>query len=120
MATYEGAHYRSNEESWWHKQLAGTIDVVCPPWMDWFHGGLQYQTVHHLYPRLPRYALRPTSAEVAATADKCGLTYHRAPFGAANLLVLSTLRKTAHACRSAAPAASPGAPLVWDALNARG
>lgn len=116
----QGTHYRASDESWWHKQLSGTIDVVCSPWLDWFHGGLQYQTVHHLYPRLPRFALRPASAEVAAAAEKSGLTYHRASFGAANLLVLNTLRKTARACRSAAPGAAPGAPLVWDALNARG
>lgn len=26
------------------RNLSGTMDVDCPEWMDWFHGGLQYQT----------------------------------------------------------------------------
>lgn len=40
------------------KQLRTTMDVDCPEWIDWFHGGLQYQVVHHLFPRLPRHNLR--------------------------------------------------------------
>ncbi|CAD6238264.1 unnamed protein product [Miscanthus lutarioriparius] len=35
------------------KQTRGTLDVACPPWMDWFHGELQFQVEHHLFPRLP-------------------------------------------------------------------
>lgn len=120
METHQGVAYQSNERSWWHMQLAGTIDVSCPPAMDWFHGGLQYQTVHHLFPRLPRFALRRVSADVDTAAKACGLTYHTSPFFELNAMVLRTLRKTAELCAAAPEGVSPGAPLLWDAVNARG
>lgn len=39
-------------------QALSTMDVDCLPWMDWFHGGLQFQLEHHLFPRVPRRNLR--------------------------------------------------------------
>ena len=32
---------------WVEMQLNGTMDIDCPRWLDWFHGGLQFQTEHH-------------------------------------------------------------------------
>jgi len=120
METHEGVAYTSGERSWWHMQLAGTMDVDCAPSMDWFHGGLQYQTIHHLFPRLPRFALRKVAAEVAATCDKVGLRYHRTTFTAAQFIVMDTLHKTAVKCADAKMGSDVQAPLLWDALNARG
>ena len=37
------------------------MDWSCPPWMDWFHGGLQFQIEHHIFPRAPRHRLRAIS-----------------------------------------------------------
>jgi delta8-fatty-acid desaturase len=88
--------------------------------MDWFHGGLQYQTVHHLFPRLPRFSLRPIATQVDETARGVGLRYNRASFLRCNQLVVRTLRKTADLCADAPLADGPGAPLLWDGLNARG
>lgn len=34
------------------------MNIDCPKYMDWFHGGLQFQVEHHLWPRLPRHNLR--------------------------------------------------------------
>jgi len=39
-------------------QLYGTTDISCPKWLDWFHGGLQFQLAHHLFPQVPRHNLR--------------------------------------------------------------
>jgi len=39
-------------------QVATTLNIDCPKYMDWFHGGLQFQVEHHLWPRLPRHSLR--------------------------------------------------------------
>lgn len=39
-------------------QVATTLNIDCPTWLDWFHGGLQFQVEHHLWPRLPRHNLR--------------------------------------------------------------
>ncbi|WOL00836.1 acyl-lipid (9-3)-desaturase [Canna indica] len=46
---------------WFEKQTMGTVDILCSPLMDWFHGGLQFQVEHHLFPRLPRCHLRNIS-----------------------------------------------------------
>ena len=49
---------RPENDKWVTMQLDGTMDIDCPPWLDWFHGGLQFQTEHHLVPRMPRHKLR--------------------------------------------------------------
>lgn len=46
------------DESFPQKMLRTTMDVDCPEWLDFFHGGLQFQAIHHLYPRMPRHNLR--------------------------------------------------------------
>merc|ERR1711871_922689 len=56
--TKEQPVYTSDDNDWFKVQLATTMDVDCPQWMDWFHGGLQFQIEHHLFPRLPRHNLR--------------------------------------------------------------
>ncbi|KAM1388357.1 hypothetical protein ACFX2I_016496 [Malus domestica] len=43
---------------WCETQTNGSLNIVCPSWTDWFHGGLQFQIEHHLFPRLPRRNLR--------------------------------------------------------------
>ncbi|CRK17941.1 hypothetical protein BN1723_011453 [Verticillium longisporum] len=35
-------------ESFPQKMLRTTMDVDCPTWLDFFHGGLQFQAIHHL------------------------------------------------------------------------
>ncbi|KAF4663808.1 Delta 8 Fatty Acid Desaturase [Perkinsus olseni] len=30
-------------------QLKTSLDITCPWWMDWFHGGLQFQAAHHAF-----------------------------------------------------------------------
>eukprot|EP00529_Nitzschia_sp_RCC80_P000230 CAMPEP_0113463008 /NCGR_PEP_ID=MMETSP0014_2-20120614/12412_1 /TAXON_ID=2857 /ORGANISM="Nitzschia sp." /LENGTH=862 /DNA_ID=CAMNT_0000354941 /DNA_START=296 /DNA_END=2884 /DNA_ORIENTATION=+ /assembly_acc=CAM_ASM_000159 len=54
---------------WPAMHLNGTMDVDCPPYMDWFHGGLQFQVEHHLWPRIPRHNLRKIKQR---TIDLCG------------------------------------------------
>ena len=44
-------------ESFPQKMLRTTMDVDCPPYLDFLHGGLQFQAVHHLFPRVPRHRL---------------------------------------------------------------
>jgi delta8-fatty-acid desaturase len=49
-------------ESFPQRQLRTTMDVDCPAWLDWLHGGLQFQAVHHLFPRGRRRVLCAHSA----------------------------------------------------------
>ena len=82
-------------ESFPAKMLRTTMDIACPTWLDFFHGGLQYQAVHHLFPRMPRHQLRPASQFVKQFADEVGLTYHVYGFVSGNLKVLSVLKDVA-------------------------
>jgi|UniRef100_A0A804NI93 acyl-lipid Delta6-acetylenase / acyl-lipid (9-3)-desaturase len=75
--TYVG---RPRGDDWFQKQTRGTLDVACPPWMDWFHGGLQFQVEHHLFPRLPRCHLRRVAPLVRDLCRKHGLPYERCGF----------------------------------------
>lgn len=38
-------------------QAKTTVNVSCSRWTHWFHGGLEYQIEHHLFPLLPRHRL---------------------------------------------------------------
>ena len=52
----------------------------CPVWLDWFHGGLQFQIEHHLFPGLPRHNLRKASLLVHPLCRDLGLHYHSPSF----------------------------------------
>ncbi|KAI9091777.1 fatty acid desaturase-domain-containing protein [Phlyctochytrium arcticum] len=76
--------------------LKTTMDVDCPTWMDWFHGGLQYQVEHHLFPRLPRHNLRKIRPIVVEFAERHGLPFHSYGFIKSNSVVIDALRAVAH------------------------
>lgn len=77
------------------KMLRTTMDIACPTWLDFFHGGLQYQTVHHLFPRMPRHQLRSASYYVKQYAEDVGLIYHVYGFVHGNTKVLNVLKDVA-------------------------
>lgn len=87
MPTYSGTGYedderseRNNGDHFLKVQLETTCDVGCEPWFDWFHGGLQFQTIHHMLPRLPRHNLRKVKEEyVLPFCKKHGLNYITTP-----------------------------------------
>ena len=57
------------------KMLRTTMDVACPAWLDFVHGGLQFQAVHHLYPRIPRHNLRKGQKLVVEFCEDVGIPY---------------------------------------------
>ncbi|XP_074270455.1 delta(8)-fatty-acid desaturase-like [Silene latifolia] len=61
---------------WLEKQTRGSLNIACSPWMDWFHGGLQFQIEHHLFPRMPRCQLRNISPMVKKLCEKHNLPYN--------------------------------------------
>lgn len=83
------------EEPFPAKMLRTTMDVDCPEWFDWFHGGLQYQAVHHLFPRLPRHNLRQCVPLVKKFCQETGLHYYMYDFSTGNGIVLGTLKAVA-------------------------
>ncbi|KAG0495106.1 hypothetical protein HPP92_006100 [Vanilla planifolia] len=103
---------------WFEKQTMGTLDIACSPWMDWFHGGLQFQVEHHLFPRLPRCHLRKIAPLVKELCKKHKLQYSSVGFLEANKRTWATLRTAALQARDLQNSALKN--LVWEALNTHG
>ncbi|KAJ3555211.1 hypothetical protein NPX13_g10404 [Xylaria arbuscula] len=71
--------------------LRTTMDIDCPAWLDFFHGGLQFQVIHHLFPRIPRHNLRRTQKLVQEFCDDVGIPYALYGFVDGNKMVVGTL-----------------------------
>ena len=82
-------------ESFAQRQIRTTMDVDCPAWMDFVHGGLQFQAVHHLFPRVPRHNLRALQALVMEFCENTGLEYQCLGFVDGNRKVLGRLDEVA-------------------------
>jgi len=82
-------------ESFPQKQLRTTMDVACPAWLDFVHGGLQFQAVHHLFPRVPRHNLRRVQALVREFCEDTGIEYKILGFVDGNKKVLGRLGEVA-------------------------
>lgn len=63
------------DESFPQRQVRTTLDVSCPAWFDWVHGGLQFQAVHHLFPRMPRHNFRAVQPRIIKFCEDLGLYY---------------------------------------------
>ncbi|KAL2268131.1 hypothetical protein VTJ83DRAFT_2977 [Remersonia thermophila] len=82
-------------ESFPQKMLRTTMDVDCPEWLDFFHGGLQFQAIHHLFPRIPRHNLRKTQRLVQEFCDEVGIPYALYGFVDGNKQVIGRLADVA-------------------------
>ncbi|KEP53126.1 delta 8-sphingolipid desaturase [Rhizoctonia solani 123E] len=82
-------------ESFLARQLRTTTDVICPPHLAFFHGGLHLQVTHHLFPRLPRHNLAAASQIVKRYAAEQGLEYAEFGFVAGNREVVGVLADVA-------------------------
>lgn len=85
-------------ESFPLRQLRTTMDVDCPLWLDFLHGGLQFQAIHHLFPRLPRHNLRKAQPYVIDFCSLVGLHYSIYGFGKGNEIVIGKLGEIAKQC----------------------
>lgn len=80
------------------RQLRTTMDVDCPAWFDFFHGGLQFQAIHHLFPRLPRHNFRRAQPYVIDFCEETGLPYLIYGFGKGNEIVIGKLAEIGKQC----------------------
>ncbi|EGW31500.1 uncharacterized protein SPAPADRAFT_140050 [Spathaspora passalidarum NRRL Y-27907] len=85
-------------ESFVSRQVRTTMDVDCPEWFDFVHGGLQFQAIHHLFPRLPRHNFRRVQPLVISFCKKVGLKYSIYGFGEGNGKVIGKLGDVAKQC----------------------
>ena len=95
------------------RNVISSLDVSCAESFDWFHGGLQFQTLHHLYPRVGREHLRKTEPLIASLCKKHSLPYTRMSFLEGNLEVIYTLK-------NAAVSARKWSPLIYESMCAQG
>ncbi|UJO21720.1 Delta 8-(E)-sphingolipid desaturase [Fulvia fulva] len=86
-------------ESFPQRMLRTTMDVDCPEWLDFFHGGLQFQAVHHLFPRMPRHNLRKAQKLVMEYCDEVGIPYAIWNFTEGNGKVIKQLEDIANQAR---------------------
>jgi len=80
-------------ESFAQRQLRTTMDVDCPAWLDFIHGGLQFQAVHHLFPRVPRHNLRKLQVLVKEFCESTNIPYTLLGFVDGNTKVLGRLEE---------------------------
>jgi delta8-fatty-acid desaturase len=78
-------------ESFPQKMLRTTMDIDCPAWLDFFHGGLQFQVIHHLFPRMPRHNLRRAQVLVMEFCKEVGIPYALYGFVDGNKMVIGRL-----------------------------
>jgi acyl-lipid Delta6-acetylenase / acyl-lipid (9-3)-desaturase len=110
---------KATPKDYFEQQLRTTMDVDCPSWMDWLHGGLQFQTVHHLFPHVPRYRLRELSDVLDKYAKECGLTYVKVGFFEANYMMMMRLAQVAEQSAKY-PGKSKNYEMLLHAINAEG
>lgn len=75
---------------------------------EYLFGGLNYQIEHHLWPSLPRFALREAAVQLSAERIKRRLPYHESGWGEALLAVLREFHATGADLRGRQRAAQPG------------
>ena len=86
-------------ESFPQRMLRTTMDVSCPAWLDFFHGGLQFQAVHHLFPRMPRHNLREAQKLVIEYCEDVKIPYTIYDFTEGNGKVIGKLEEIAQQAR---------------------
>ena len=89
------------------------MDIECYPWLDFIHGGLQFQIEHHLFPRLPRHRLRKAKVKIQELCKKHNITYRSKTFLEANLEIIQKLRETAKKAQCISP-------IIWEGIHAIG
>ncbi|KAJ3480300.1 hypothetical protein NLG97_g8102 [Lecanicillium saksenae] len=87
------------DESFPQRQLRTTMDVDCPAWLDFIHGGLQFQVVHHLFPRVPRHNLRKVQTMVRQFCEETSIPYSILGFTDGNRKVLGRLEEISEQVR---------------------
>jgi hypothetical protein len=124
MPVYHGRGYSHENishkrEHFLRTQFDTSMDIVCPTWMDWLHGGLQFQVTHHLIPRVPRHRLRHVmDTYLKPFAAAHGLIYHEETFLNANKTVFASLKNAAEASRKLPQTFTES--YLWQGLNAEG
>ncbi|EDO48554.1 predicted protein [Nematostella vectensis] len=114
METYNGLPLDAFKENrFLLSQMDTTMDIECDPNLDFFHGGLQFQFEHHLFPRVARQNLRSIQEKMKLLCKKHGLPYRSKSFVDANIEVIQCLKDTAEKSKCFSP-------KIWDSVHCIG
>jgi fatty acid desaturase/predicted heme/steroid binding protein len=96
MPTYSGVVYDAPAgEEFIRHQCATCMDIRSDCTSDWFHGGLQFQLAHHLFPRIPRHNLREVQCLVYSLCDTHAIPHSAVGWWEGIWILIKSLAKTA-------------------------
>lgn len=75
------------------RQIAAVVDIECPSWMDWFHGGLNLHSPHHMFPRMNRKYYREAYPQILGLCKKHGVKLDSKSWFGCLVATLSHLKK---------------------------
>lgn len=122
MDTYFGRpKFSDDQDNWFKMQLATSQDINSSWYNEWFHGGLQYQIEHHLFPRLPRQNLPYARKLVIEFANKHNVPYVSPGFVQGNMDIITSLKAAAERVEEYESGKEAFFnSMLWDGMNARG
>ena len=82
------------KKGWIETQTITTVDIATTWYDEWFHGGLQYQLAHHLYPRIPRHNLKKARPFIIEFCKKNKLNYIIEPFSEAIYKMILSMKES--------------------------
>jgi delta8-fatty-acid desaturase len=85
----------NSSDEWITTQINSSLNIDNNKYMDWFHGGLNLQIEHHLFPRLSKYNLRIAQKYVINFCKKHNIKYNMMSFFDANVKTIKHLNKIA-------------------------
>lgn len=68
------------DNGWVKSQAITTVNIKTSWYDEWFHGGLQYQYDHHLFPKIPRHNLKLIQPYILDFCKKHNITYNTMTF----------------------------------------
>eukprot|EP00931_Biecheleriopsis_adriatica_P004894 TRINITY_DN10648_c0_g1_i2.p1 TRINITY_DN10648_c0_g1~~TRINITY_DN10648_c0_g1_i2.p1 ORF type:complete len:859 (-),score=118.69 TRINITY_DN10648_c0_g1_i2:211-2715(-) len=96
LATETFTEEEERAEQFFAFQLKTTRNLDASWYDHWFHGGLEFQIEHHLFPQLPRHNLAKVKPFVEDICARHGIPYRSVSFYGALTEVLSDLRQLSY------------------------
>ena len=95
LATTTFTAEEEEEAGFFQFQLGTSRNIDVYAYEHWFHGGLEYQIEHHLFPQLPRHQLAVVQPMVIEICQKHNIQYRSVGFMAALQECLSDFKRLA-------------------------
>ncbi|MCH8544111.1 MAG: acyl-CoA desaturase [Alcanivorax sp.] len=80
---FEEADIEDEDKAGWYiRQILGSANIECGPWMHLMSGHLSCQIEHHLFPSMPSRRYQDVAPEIRALCERYNIRYNARPFGA--------------------------------------